>query len=313
MSCLLQKKVVNPRYKKIHPEKHYILYGHKDDYLIPVDCGVCINCVNKYKSTWFYRLVQEFKYYSIEQLKRSYYVTLTMSPEYYYESKNKTRVLFRRFFERIRKHTKHSVRHFFISERGEDDKGQHRIHFHGFIFDISFNPNRIWSLWNYGFVKVKPVLNQEETLLDFIGYCAGYITKDIDDCIVDKLDKPFVFVSPGLGKAYADDVQNIAFHHQNNLFIPFVLENNMVRSLPRYLRNKIFTEEERKQMKDDYFKNISDDVLPPPPYFIGKQQFDDYTTYLRALKPITEQYNKLYGNKSCTKIYGLAESEPPKS
>ena len=311
MACLIERKVVNPRYKKIHPENHFLLFGDRDDYYIPVDCGVCVNCVNKYKSTWYFRLVKEFEYYTLEQLQRSYYVTLTMSPEYYSESKQETSKLFRRFLERVRKHTRKSVRHFFISERGEYDNGQHRIHFHGFLFDINFNPNKIWSFWNYGFIKVKPCINSEETLLDFIGYCAGYITKEVTECIIDKFDKPYVFVSPGLGKAYSDDPQNISFHHQNKQFIPFILENKSMRSLPRYLRNKIFSEDELLQMKNEYFKNQSDDLLPPPPYFIGKQQFDDYTNYQRALKEIKQQYDKKYGNKSCKTIYGLAESESP--
>ena len=311
MSCLIERKVVNPRYKKIHPENHFVLFGDRDDYYIPVDCGVCVNCVNKYKSSWYFRLVKEFEYYTIEQLKRSYYVTLTMDPLYYSESKHETRLLFRRFLERVRKKTGHSVRHFFISERGDAEDGEHRIHFHGFLFDISFNPNLIWSFWNYGFVKVKPCINPEVPLIEFIGYCAGYITKEVDECIIDKFDKPYVFVSPGLGKSYATDPQNIAFHHQNNQLIPFVLENNTMRSLPRYLRQKVFSDDALKQMKNDYFKNISDDILPPAPYYIGKQQFEDYTVYQRAIKEIKNQYIEKYGNKSCKKIYGLAESESP--
>lgn len=313
MACLLERKVVNPHYKKIHPDKHFLLYGDRDDYYIPVDCGVCVNCVNKYKSSWFFRLVKEFEYYSFDQLKRSYYVTLTMAPAYYCESKEQTSKLFRRFLERVRKHTGKSVRHFFISERGEDENGQHRIHFHGFLFDIGFNPNLIWSYWNYGFVKVKPCINSEETLLDFIGYCAGYITKDVNDCVIEKLDKPYVFVSPGLGKAYAYDKQNISFHHQNSQLLPFVLENNSMRSLPRYLRQKIFTDEERDNMKKQYFNTLSDDLLPPPPYYIGKQQFDDYTIYQRALKEVKQLYDKKYGNKFSKTLHGLGESQSPES
>lgn len=311
MACLIERKVVNPHYKKIHPDKHFLLYGDRDDYYIPVDCGVCINCINKYKSSWKFRLIKEFEYYTTQQLKNSYYVTLTMAPEYYSENKSSVSKLFRRFFERIRKHTKKSVRHFFISERGEDDNGEHRIHFHGFLFNITFNPNLIWSYWNYGFVKVKPCLNSEESLLDFIGYCTGYITKNVSNLIVDKNDKPFVFTSPGLGKAYSNDSSNIAFHHQGNNLIPFVLENNSVRSLPRYLRNKIFTEDELKTLKIEYFKNASDDIIPPPPYYIGKEQISDYTNYQKQLKLIKLDYLHIYGNKSSKSLYGLAESQSP--
>ena len=68
-----------------------------------------------------------------------------------------------------------------------------------------------------------------------------------------------------------------------------------------------------KHMKNEFFKNISDDVLPPSPYYIGKQQFNDYTIYQQHLQPIKQLYNKLYGYKSCKTIHGLAESESPKS
>ena len=42
-------------------------------------------------------------------------------------------------------------------------------------------------------------------------------------------------------------------------------------------------------MKKQFFNNISDDVLPNPPYYIGKQQFNDYTIYQKELKPIKEE------------------------
>ena len=50
-----------------------------------------------------------------------------------------------------------------------------------------------------------------------------------------------------------------------------------------------------------------------PPYYIGKQQFDDYTIFQLHLQPIKQLYIKLYGNKSCKTIHGLAESEPSQS
>ena len=313
MACLVGRRIVNPHYKKIHPERHYVLYGHKPDYYIDVDCGVCINCVNKYKSTWHFRLQKEFEYMSIDELKKVYYVTLTMAPQWYNEDKRTIGVLIRRFLERVRKHTKKSVKHFLITERGEDPDGEHRIHLHGFFFDCSWS-HLIWKFWAYGFVKVKPLYNEAGISGDFIGYCTGYITEFIDNVIVDKFDKPHVFCSKKLGKAYADDPRNIHYHHQNDGLLPFATTyDGRSRSLPRYLRQKIFTDEERKIMKDEYFNNLSDDVIPDPPYYIGTQVYQDYTAYLEACKTIKKQYFDTYGKKFNGSFYANAGAEPPQS
>lgn len=312
MSCLVGRKIVNPHYKKLHPDKHYLLYGHKEDYLIPVDCGVCVNCVNKYKSAWNFRLEQEFKYMSLKELQRVYYVTLTMAPEWYSESRSHLSLLVRRFLERYRKKFKKSIRHFLITERGEDENGEHRIHFHGFFFELD-HPELIWQLWAYGFVKVKPLVQKGEIVRNYIGYVTGYITSFVDDVIIDKFDKPMVFCSKKLGIAYAIDAKNVAFHHQNDTLFPLTYSNNYkLRSLPRYLRNKVFTEKERNLMKNDYFRNYDDDVIPDPPYYIGKQVYNDYSAYRKALDEIYNQYLKKYGKKSHGSFSELAGCEPEK-
>lgn len=313
MGCLINRKIVNPHYKKVAPDNHFVKFGHKDDYLIPIACGVCINCINKYKSMWRFRLEQEFKYYSHEQLQRTYFVTLTMSPQYYHEDKPHIALMLRRFLERVRKHNLKSPRHFFITERGTDPDGEKRIHLHGFLMDINFNPSYIWYYWKYGFVKVKPVLHPDFTLSQVISYQTDYITKEAKDgklsTIVDKFNKPFVFVSPGLGKKYAEDRVNISYHHQDQQLIPFAVGfNGKFRSLPRYLRLKIFTELERETLKNEYFANVDTDVIPDPPYYIGRQMFDDYSLYLAQLKEIEKEYYEIYGKKFNGFIHGLEQS-----
>lgn len=312
MACLIGRRVVNPRYKKISPDNHYILYNDRDgkypkkDYYLDVDCGRCINCFKKYMSAWRFRLIHEFLGLSKEELNRSYYVTLTIEPKYYTENRVILKKMVRRFLERVRKKYGSSIRHFFVTERGEDFN---RLHFHGFFINTTFDVADTYNMWYYGFVKVVPVVDAEYPLSQKISYCTSYVTKGkkgkIDYIIADE-DWPLVLVSQGLGKCY---VNNPSAIHTGDILFPMTFEpNGTPRSLPRYLRQKVFTESELKILKDDYFDNLSDDVIPDPPYYIGNIQYNDYTVYLRDCLIIKQKYQEIYG-KQFSRIFGFLEKE----
>lgn len=301
MACLVDKVIVNPRYRKIAPDTHMRLYHPevgfypKKDYFVKVDCGRCINCFRKYMSAWRFRLLHEFYNLSRSQLCNSYFVTLTIEPKYYSEKPVVLKKMVRRFLERVRKHCGKSVRHFLVTERGEEGN---RLHFHGFFIDPSFDVSLTYNLWYYGFVEVVPVVSTEYPLSQRVSYCTSYVTKGkkgkVDDIILPE-NWPVVLVSPGLGKSYA---QNPLFNHSSPVLYPMTAEfNGTSRSLPRYLRQKVFTEDELKTLKDDYFNNYSYDVIPDPPYYIGNVEYTDYTVYLRDIKFIQFQYKKIYGKQ----------------
>lgn len=300
MACLIPKRIVNPHYKKIAPDTHFVLYHEtlgkypKTDYFITVGCGSCINCFKKYMSSWRFRLMHEFLSLDERTLNKSYYVTLTIEPKFYTEKKPLLKKMVRRFLERVRSKYKKSIRHFLITERGEDNG---RYHFHGFFFDPPCPANEFYNLWYYGFVDIYPVTDKSSTLSQKISYCTTYITKGKKGnlpLVLSPEDKPLVLVSPGLGRCYVDKFRGM--HHQSNqLFSQAFDINGSLRSLPRYLRQYIFTDEELKTLKDDYFNKYSDDVIDEPPYFIGERVYNDYDSYVKALIPIKELYYKLYG------------------
>lgn len=299
MACLIGRRVVNPHYKKISPETHYFLYNDRDgiypkkDYYINVDCNRCINCFRKYMSAWRFRLIHEFYGLSRSQLERSYFVTLTIENKYYTEKRKELKQMVRRFLERVRKKYGKSIRHFLVTERGED---KNRLHFHGFFIDTSFDVSDTYNLWYYGFVQVTPVLDAQYPLSQKISYCTSYVTKGKKgkiDFVIAPEDWPLVLVSPGLGLSYLRHPSAI---HSGSTLFPLAFElNGTPRSLPRYLRQKVFNDSELKILKDNYFDNFSDDVIPDPPYYIGNVQYNDYTVYLRDCEIIKKQYELIYG------------------
>lgn len=299
MACLIQRIVVNPRYKKIAPDSHFKLYHHehglfpKQDYFLNVDCGRCLNCFRKYMSRWRFRLLYECLALSPSQMDRTYFVTLTLENKFYTEKKLELKKYVRKFLERLRYRTGKSVRHFIVTERGEK---KNRLHFHAIFFDVHFNMAELYKYWLYGFIEYRKLRSPPYTLSQSISYCTSYVTKGKKghiDYVITPENYPLVLVSPGLGASYVSKMHS--YHHQN-ILVPFALDpTGHVVGLPRYLRQKIFSESELKFLKDDYFRNYSPDVIPDPPYYIGGVSYDDYSVYLSKCLDIKHQYNSIYG------------------
>lgn len=316
MACLIPKRIVNPHYKKISPDRHFLLYNDisglypKKDYYIDVACGRCINCFKKYMSSWRFRLLNEILSLSSSALSKSYYVTLTIEPKYYSEKKAHLKVMVRRFLDRCRKRYGHSVRHFLVTERGEEKQ---RLHFHGFFINTDVPPNMFYQLWHYGFVSIYPIGDRGYSISQEVSYCTTYITKGKKGRLPDVLtpeDVPLVLVSPGMGKSY---VNRKSSFHQSTL-LPFAYDfTGKLRSLPRYYRLKVFTEQQLKDMKDQYFDNLSDDVIPDGPYYIGERVYNDYTQYLRDSQKFKQIYNQIYGKQFSRSFSGALCERPEES
>lgn len=285
MGCLIPRRIINPHYKKIANENNepYSNYEDRQDFYLDVPCGVCLGCQKSRSTMWRVRLLHEYYDMTPSQRDNSYFVTLTLSNHHI---RDKPSILIRRFLERIRKDYGKSVRHWFTTEFGKDTK---RLHFHGILFDIPFHRHDLFKYWKYGFVDIKPLT------LRRITYITKYITKSAEDWVLRPEHKQLVFTSPGLGKSYTQKDSTIKFHHQDGHLIPFMytLDGHVV-ALPRYYRGKVFTDDELEQMKDAFFANESYDVIPPPPYRIGKEEFTDYTLYLKEIKKIRKKYNEIY-------------------
>lgn len=246
-------------------------------------------------SSWRFRLLHECLSLSPQEMDRTYFATLTIEPRYYTERRPLLKKYVRQFLEYTRYKFKHSVRHFIVTERGEE---RNRLHFHAIFFNTDIPMSAFHNLWKYGFVKIRKLRSPPFSVSQSISYCTSYVTKGkkgIIENIIKPENYPLVLVSPGLGKGYV--TKSYPIHHQYNgtLFTSAFELNGTLRSLPRYLRQKVFSPTELMMLKDDYFRNYDVDLIPDPPYFIGNIEYSDYSVYLTALVDIKHQYNLIYG------------------
>lgn len=336
MACCIPQRIINPKYKKyckvydnnqfddlvqigvrnlIHDLKNHVLlkdskwniystyifksdifqYEDRDDFYIDVPCGRCINCLRSRQTMWRIRLLNEYYYMSSDARANSYFVTLTIEPKYYDMIYADTALYVRRFLDRVRKACGSSPRHFIVTEFGDTTD---RYHLHGIFFDYPADIHDLYRHWKYGFVKIRQLSERR------CNYITSYITKHNQDLIIEPKYVEKLFVSPGLGRCYCDDPYNHIFHRRHGEPIPVMLnDSGFLQLMPKYFRTKIFTPEELDDLKIAYFANMSEDVVPDPPYRIGSRTYDDYTLYLKDCKQLLYAYNSLYNkNKQFKKI-----------
>jgi hypothetical protein len=140
----------------------------------------------------------------------------------------------KRFRERWRKKTKKSPRHWLVSELG-DKNG--RIHMHGIVYG---SKEMIEEKWGYGFVDVKEHVNDVS-----ISYITKYITK-VD--VKHKGYRPKICTSPGIGAGYIERSKGKHTYVKGNTRTDYRLRNGVKVALPRYWKEKLWTEDEREEM-----------------------------------------------------------------
>lgn len=271
--CVNLIPTVNPKYRKaIKTSRPFVEYP--DDFYLLVPCGRCIDCRRKRGKEWRTRLQHELMY---GDFRTVYFITLTFSPEWYekfeielpaYAGAPRRKVnnegvsrAVRLFLERYRKKFGRSLRHFFVTERGEE-KG--RVHMHGLIFDprpaldierskykgrtidksydlLVFN-QRFSEIWSYGYTYVEPICCKT------VNYVTKYITKYYEH---DKEFIPKVFVSPGFGACFCRNRQMVDWTKKiSGKDGRFCYVAGVRRALPRYYFEKIYGEQERRWIKD---------------------------------------------------------------
>ena len=242
--CLYPKLVLNPKYlanKKNggYPPKM------RDSRLkyVAVGCGQCMECRKQKANEWKVRLTEELKVQ-----KEAVFVTLTFAPEELQKLIEENKVgsecnavaglAVRRFLERYRKRYKKSIRHWLITELGQDNS--ERIHLHGILFKEISN-EELSELWHYGHADRGYKVDGST-----ISYIVKYVTK-IDE--KHKTFKPQMFVSAGIGKNFINSVnaENCRFDGKNT-FEAYKMPNGTLKGLPIYYRNKLYTEEQREQL-----------------------------------------------------------------
>ena len=280
--CLYPKFIKNPKYKPNKKNKGKPpVCSDRRLYYIPTKCGCCIECRKEKQREWRVRLDEELRW------NFGYFVTLTISPEGIKELEERTGLNWelnpneiaakglRLFLERARKDTGKSIRHWCVTELGEEGD---RIHLHGIFFGQK-SAELIAKHWKYGF--------------SFIGqYCSSrsvnYITKymlKVD--IKHPTFKQVVLASAGIGAGYmqrSDYLWQKQNYKQINV-ATYTFRNGTKMAMPKYYKYKIFTDEEREIM---WINNLNRGLL----WIYGeKVKADDWKT-IDNLRRYWQEYGR---------------------
>lgn len=267
--CLYPTFVKNPKYKpnKKNKGKPPVCKDRRL-YYIPTKCGCCIECRKEKQREWRVRLDEELR------SNFGYFITLTISPEGIKELEERTGLNWelnpneiatkglRLFLERARKDTGKSIKHWCVTELGEEGD---RIHLHGIFFGQK-SAELIKKHWKYGFSFIGQYCNSRS-----VNYMTKYMLK-VD--IKHPTFKQIVLASPGIGAEYMNRLDYL-WQKQNYKRIEvatYTFRNGTKMAMPKYYKNKIFTDKERERM---WINNLNRGLL----WIFGeKVKADDWET-----------------------------------
>lgn len=215
-----------------------------DDYVFfDVPCGKCFECRNARSAAWAFRLEQENKMHV-----DSSFVTLTLDDDHLTTTDDGELTLVKsdlqNFFKRLRKNTKKHVKYFACGEYGTSTR---RPHYHGIIFgapadDIAAN----WKSGHVTFGDVSPAS---------VRYVTNYLLKSVPRDNYTNLPE-FALMSKGLGANYL--TPQMLRYHLALLANYAVTSGGKKQALPRYYKDRIFSDKQKAQFGIDYRKLIDD-------------------------------------------------------
>lgn len=218
---------------------------------IPVPCGRCPICVARKVSAWSFRLMQEAKV-SLS----AFFVTLTYNTDHVPFSKNGFMTLnkpdLQKFFKRLRyEHTQRysigdaqmltkSLKYYAVGEYGTKNK---RPHYHLLLFNA--DANLIESAWRLDGRTIGDI-HMGDVSGASVGYSLKYMSKQWRPMHRNDDRTPqFAVMSKGLGASYLSDAM-IKWHLadlENRMYVN--VEGGKKVSMPRYYKDRIYTETER--------------------------------------------------------------------
>lgn len=279
----------NPRYSKLNDELYWREYYRENfniglpDEFIDVPCGKCHSCRKAKSTAWRIRLNSEFDKYP-----NSVFITLTFNDKNLKRFKYEPNRAVRLWLDRMRKRLGKQIRHFIIGEYGDKTS---RFHYHGILFNVPdfFTVDTLSDTWQYGFCYIG-WCNKKT-----INYILKYITK-VDDS-GKTLKIPRLIVSKGIGEYFVKQYWNEPLKTRK---MPFLTVGNGAKiPLPRYIKQKLFNEDELCEMRVSHF-------LRPFEKYVNGVKYTDWITYRSALR---EFFNK----QVSLKLSALPEKKVHKS
>lgn len=210
-----------------------------DTHHTTVPCGQCPECMKRRVSVWSFRLRKEE-----ETSVSSFFVTLTYDTDNVPISANGFMTLHKpdvqKFFKRLRKKMPKNAPKITYYVAGEYGSKRGRPHYHAIIFNAT--EDGIKNSWLAGNVDIGNVSGAS------VAYTLKYINKGkiVPAHANDDRTKEFALMSKGLGKSYL--CPSVIKHYKADLTKAFIVIDDGVRiPIPRYYKDKIFTEKERDQ------------------------------------------------------------------
>lgn len=242
--CLYPKLILNKRYQKTkknggrvpplpHPALRYITAA----------CGQCTECLKQKQRAWVVRMSEELR-----NNEECYFLTLTISDDNIEKLKNKyteeckdengiAKKALRLFLENYRQKYKTSIKHWCVTELGEENG---RIHLHGIFFGKNIIEG-IKEKWKFGFIYIGYFVNEKT-----VNYIVKYMTKENE---LKKEFRPMVLCSSGIGKNFINrEDAKINKYKGENTIEYYTLRTGQRVNLPIYYRNHIFTEKQRERL-----------------------------------------------------------------
>lgn len=255
--CLYQIKLRNPHY--LANEKNNGIIPKPEDQrhlYINTNCGWCEECRKEIANEWRIRLQEEW-----HDNRRVQFVTLSYSPEAIEKlSKDIVRKHYkglgegeidvnilaaysiRMWGERWRKKYKKAPRKWLITELGH--KGSERLHLHGMLWNEEGVSDEdtikaIDETWQYGNTFCGDYVSERT-----FNYITKYITK------IDGFHKGYkqkIFTSKKMGAGYLERKGRRLHEFRFEKTITWYTNHqNLKFKLPKYYKNKLWTENERK-------------------------------------------------------------------
>lgn len=252
--CLYETKIKNIKYLP-NKKNNGVPPKLEDKRLekITTNCGWCKECRAKIANDWKIRLTEEIK-----NDKTAVFITLTFSPESINKLENEIHLkkwrgienengelltdiniiaayAVRMWCERWRKRIKKAPKHWLITELGHTSS--ERIHLHGLIWG---SKELIEKTWQYGQIYCGNWVDERT-----INYIMKYVTKLDSD---HKGYKQRIITSKGIGKKYVEDKKYYHRYNGEKTIKKYKTSNGREISLPRYYKEKLWSEEERQEL-----------------------------------------------------------------
>lgn len=270
--CLTPFTIKNPKKARRNPEQE--LY-------INVPCGKCTACLKRRAASWVFRLKEQEKI-----CKTAAFITYTYTDGNLPKSELGLPTLDRthhtKYMKRLRKRLhkegfKDKLKYYLVGEYGGKTE---RPHYHSIMFNLPQyyinNPHRLEEIWQNGIIQIDEVSGAS------IAYVCGYVNKQkhfLNYGDQDDRTPEFNFMSKGLGKSYLTKAQEKSLKEKLNPYI--TTEGGFKLSLPRYYKEKVFTDEEKQIIQDKAIEHIE-----------NNSTFDTEQQKINYIKHVSKQRKK---------------------